>query len=121
MIQDPEGYWATTCDPNRLQQLVLFASTEGCDWFFWDTADVRNVRGREYGIYGHSRGNSDAKVELVAPSFKAFITQVCLASVYPFSSHEREEVPWSYYPAWPSQPRKRVKRAEPGAAPDPAT
>jgi hypothetical protein len=109
MIHDPDGYWATSCDPVKLRQLVLFASTEGGDWFFWDTSDVRSTSQREYGIYGHAHGNSGAKVELVAPSFKAFVTRVCLGPVYPFSGNERDEVQWAHYPAWPSKPRKRTK------------
>jgi SMI1-KNR4 cell-wall len=111
MIQDPEGYWATSCDPDKLERLVLFASTEGGDWFFWDTADVRSASRREYGIYGHAHENSGAKVALIAPSFKAFVMDVCLAPVYPFSNNERREVQWSHYPAWPSKPGKRDKQA----------
>jgi hypothetical protein len=109
MISDPEGYWASSCDPDKLRRLVLFGSTEGGDWFFWDTADVRNPKQHEYGVYGHAHGNSNAKVELVAPSFKAFVTEVCLAPVYPFSNNERREVECIHYPAWPSKPRKRAK------------
>lgn len=108
MIRDPDGYWASTCDPDKLHKLILFASTEGGDWFFWDRSDVRNSSRREYGIYGHSRGNSDARVELIAPSFKAFITDVCLGPVFPFGSTERREVRWGHSPAWPSKPRKRA-------------
>lgn len=109
MIHDPNGYWATSCDPDKLRRLVLFASTEGGDWFFWDTTDVRNASQREYGIYGHAHQNHGAKVELVAPSFKAFVTQLCLGPVYPFSNNERREVQWVHCPAWPSKPRKRTK------------
>jgi hypothetical protein len=109
MIHDPDGYWATSCDPDKLQRLVLFASTEGGDWFFWDTTDVRNPGRHEYGVYGHAHGNSNARVELVAPSFKAFVTQLCLGPVYPFSNNERREVEWVHDPAWPSKPRKRAK------------
>jgi hypothetical protein len=108
MIQDAEGYWATTCDPEKLKRLVLFASTEGGDWFFWDTGDIRNATQREYGVYGHSRSTSDAKVDLIAPSFKAFVTQVCLGPLYPFSN-ERRDVEWVHYPAWPNKTRKRGK------------
>jgi hypothetical protein len=106
MLHDPKRYWATACDPVKLRSLVLFASTEGGDWFFWDTADVRSTSRHEYGIYGHEHGSGKAAVEFVAPSFKAFVTQVCLEPVYPFSDNEPREVRWAHLPAWPS------KRAE---------
>lgn len=110
MIHDPEGYWAESCAPEVLERLVLFASTEGGDWFFWDTRDVRNARQHEYGIYGHSRGNSEARVELVAPSFKSFITQVCLGPTFPFGSTEAREFEWVHYTAWPRSAKKADTR-----------
>jgi hypothetical protein len=42
MLEDPEGYWASSVTLEVLRRLLLFASTEGGDWFFWDTADVRS-------------------------------------------------------------------------------
>ncbi len=108
MVLDPDGFWATSCDPDLLRRLVLFASTEGGDWFFWDTADVRDAERHEYGVYGHPHGSSSARVRLVAPSFESFITEVCLGPTYPFST-ERREVEWVHRPAWPSKRRKRVR------------
>jgi SMI1-KNR4 cell-wall len=111
MLEEPEGYWASSVSPEVLRQLVLFASTEGGDWFFWDTADVRSKAGREYGIYGHAHSNSGGKVELIAPSFKALVTEVALGERYPFSDEEREPE-WSFESAWPSKRRKRGKTVE---------
>jgi hypothetical protein len=102
------GYWADSCDPDKLRRLVLFASTEGCDWFFWDTSDVRDAKKHEYGIYYHSRGNLDGEVVLMAPSFKAFVLEVALAPNYPLSNHARE-VEMEHWPAWPAKPTKRRK------------
>jgi hypothetical protein len=110
MLEDPDGYWASSVSPEVLRRLALVASTEGGDWFFWDTADVRNAARREYGIYGHAHGNSGGKVELIAPSFKAFVTEVGLGERYPFSDNEREPE-WSYQPAWPSKNRERGRTA----------
>jgi hypothetical protein len=45
------------------------------------------------------------KVELIAPSFKAFITQVGLGKQYPFSSNEREPE-WTFRPARPKKTRR---------------
>jgi len=108
MVLDPEGYWASSCDPGKLKQLVLFASTEGGDWFFWDTSEVRNASEHEYAIYGHARHWSEAKVEFVALSFEAFITDVCLAPVYPLGSNEEREVEFVHEPAWTAR-RKSAK------------
>jgi hypothetical protein len=100
MLQDPEGYWASSVQPEVLRRLVLFASTEGGDWFFWDTNDVRNPERREYGIYAHSHSISDAAVELMATSFEEFVTDIALAERYPFSDEERSPA-WTLRPAWP--------------------
>ena len=105
MIEDPDGFWASSVSPEVLRRLVLFASTEGGDWFFWDAADVRSKAAHEYGVYGHAHGRDGGEVELVAPSFKAFVTDVALGDRYPFTSNEREPE-WSFWPGWPSKKRK---------------
>jgi hypothetical protein len=110
MLEDPDGYWASSVSADVLRRLVLIASTEGGDWFFLDTADVRSKAGHEYAVCGHSHGNRGGKVELIPPSFKAFVTDVVLANRYPFSDEEREPES-SFWPAWPSKKRKRGKTA----------
>ena len=108
MLHKPDGYWSSSVSPEVLRRLVLFASTEGGDWFFWDTADVRNAAQHEYGIYGHAHQNNGGEVELVATDFKAFVTEIGLGNLYPFSSEQR--VPgWNYWPAWPCKNRKGGK------------
>jgi hypothetical protein len=102
MLHDPEGYWVSLVDPDVLPRLVLFASTEGGDWFFWDTADMRNPAGREYGIYGHTHSSFGGKVGLMAPSFEAFITDIGLGERYPFTQEPRSPK-WTYRPAWPTK------------------
>ncbi|MBL8795436.1 MAG: SMI1/KNR4 family protein [Planctomycetia bacterium] len=102
MLEDPEGYWADTVTPETLRRLVLFASTEGGDWFFWDTADARNSSGHEYGVYGHSHSSSSGKVKLMATSFKEFVTEIGLGDRYPFSTEDRE-AKWNYRSAWPTK------------------
>jgi hypothetical protein len=109
-LDDPEGYWATSVPPEVLRRLVLFASTEGGDWFFWDTADTRSKAGHEYGVYGHAHQDSGGEVELIAPSFKAFVTEVGLGGRYPFGGRRRKPE-WTFWPAWPSKKRKRGKIA----------
>jgi hypothetical protein len=105
MLEDPDGYWATSVSPEFLRRLVLFASTEGGDWFFWNTADVRSRAGREYGVYGHAHENCGGQVELIAPTFKAFVTDVCLGDRDPFTGNEREPE-WNFWPAWPVKKRR---------------
>ena len=102
------GYWADVGDADKLQRLVLFASTEGGDWFFWDTTDVRDARKHEYGTYYHSRNNMDGKVVLVAPSFKAFVLETALATNYPFSD-EKRVFELEHWPGWPAKPITRQK------------
>ena len=108
VLEDPDGYWARSVTPEVLRRFVLFASTEGGDWFFWDTADVRSKAGHEYGIYGHAHENSGGEVELIAPSFKAFVLDVGLAGRCPFRGG-RGKPECSYWPAWPSKKPKRGK------------
>jgi hypothetical protein len=105
MLREPDGYWASSVTPEVLQRLLLFASTEGGDWFFWDTTDVRNRRSREYGIYGHAHENSEGEVELIATSFKTFVTEVGLGNRYPFRGGRRK-AEWTYWPAWPRKRRR---------------
>jgi hypothetical protein len=102
MLQDPEGYWATSVDPERGRRLVLFAATGGGDWFFWDRGDMRDAHRREYGVYGHSQSNISGEVELMAPSFEAFVTEIGLGERYPFSKEQRSPQ-WTYWPAWPTK------------------
>jgi SMI1-KNR4 cell-wall len=109
MLENPEGYWASSVSPEVLRRFVLFASTEGGDWFFWDTADVRDEAGHEYGVYGHAHENGGGEVELVATTFKSFVAEVGLGERYPFSGNERE-LEWSFWPAWPRKKQRRGKR-----------
>jgi hypothetical protein len=114
MLQRPGGYWASSVSPEVLRRLVLFAATEGGDWFFWDTADLRSKSHREYGVYGHPHSNG-GEVQFITPSFKAFVTEVGLGKRYPFSNEDREPE-WSFWPAWPSKKRQRGKTTGRGAS-----
>jgi hypothetical protein len=101
-IRDPEGDWVTTGDPALVGRLILFASTSGGDWFFWDPADVRDPASHEYGIYARASDGSGTQVELVASSFATFITGVCLQNGYPDTDRSRTPE-CTFWPAWPTR------------------
>jgi len=107
-VRDPRGFWASDTDPALVGRLVLFASTIGGDWFFWDTADLRDARAHEYGVYGHERGAGGGEVELVAASFEQFIRDVCLGRGYP-RCNEEWQPELAFSPAWEA----RAKKAKP--------
>lgn len=63
-------------DPNRVRRLIFFSRSSTGDLFGWDPEDVRDSKGREYGIYKLGRKNY---AEEVAASFQEFIESVVLS------------------------------------------
>jgi SMI1-KNR4 cell-wall len=111
-VREPDRWWAGEADPALLTRLVLFGSTGGGDWFFWDTADMRDARAHEYGVYAHQHGDQAGEVEPVAGSFERFVREVCLGRGYPSSDDEWHPL-LAFSPAW----QARAKKAKPKAPP----
>jgi hypothetical protein len=63
-------------DPERIRRLVFFCREQGGDLIGWDPEDVRDPRGREYGVFRYGRANT---AEELADSFAGFVERVCLA------------------------------------------
>ena len=78
-ILDPhcaEEYFAP--DAVRVPRIVCFATNVLGDYYGWDSLDVRECDGREYGIYVLRK--DDDHISLQAPSFTHFILDVCLGN-----------------------------------------
>ncbi len=80
--RDPEGFWATTAQPELVSRLVCFSDTIGGDACFWDPKDLRVARTHEYGIYVLSHDSYDATVKEAAGSFMEFIENHCLGNEF---------------------------------------
>ena len=63
-------------DPERVQRLIYFCSTETSEVIGWDPQDARQRKQHEYGIYEVALGPS---ILLLATSFAEFIQKVCLS------------------------------------------
>jgi len=82
MWQDPDGYWASTADPELVNRLVFCCDTGGGDAYFWDPNDVCDAQRNEYALYELPHSGINADVIRVADCFVDFINDFCLKTTW---------------------------------------